>query len=133
MGALGSGAWRKPGRRKTVGSYWVLDANYLSAQGCLEPGWSGTCQFQGTDGNEAISIYLRAEAERLILFWRSYAAVSSASTAFDVEIVPIVRMPCRFGGSQVFFLCPGLNSKTPNSKTPARHPLHELVLAPMME
>jgi hypothetical protein len=122
MGALGSGAWRKPGRRKTVGSYWVLDANYLSAQGCLEPSWSGTCQFQGTDsnesGNEAISINLRADAERLILFWRSYAAVSSAGTAIDVEIIPIVRMPCRFGGSQVFFLCPGLISKTP-----ARHPL----------
>jgi hypothetical protein len=40
MGGLGSGRWKRPGR-KTVESCRVLDVNYLSAQGCLQPGWAG--------------------------------------------------------------------------------------------
>ena len=40
MGGLGSGGWKKPGRR-TGESCRVLDANYLSARGCLQPGGSG--------------------------------------------------------------------------------------------
>jgi hypothetical protein len=66
MGGLGSGVWKKR-RRKTVEACPLIDVNYLSARGCLQPGWSGTCQ--GVLYNEVISIDLRAEADQLHLSW----------------------------------------------------------------
>ena len=96
MGGFGSGRWKKRGR-KMVGSCWELDANYLSARGCLEPGWSG----QWTDGNEVASINLRAEAEQLHLSWRGGEREDVA------EIVPIVHVPCNLGGTRPYFICPG--------------------------
>ena len=61
MGGLGSGKWRRPGR-KTVDSYPALDANYLSIKGWLQPGRSGACQFFLGSGpnSEVIQISLRA-------------------------------------------------------------------------
>ena len=41
MGGLGSGAWEKH-NRQIVGSCCEIDANHLSAGGCLEPGQSST-------------------------------------------------------------------------------------------
>jgi hypothetical protein len=136
MGGWGSGRHRKPGYR-LVESCWVLDVNDLSARGCLQPGLFSTCRW--LDGNGGIfSIGMRYEAESgvgmLCLSWRSRhipgergAGESGAGKggAGDggasgnggqggeqgevTEIVPIVRSPCRFGGSQPFFLCPGVS------------------------
>ena len=91
MGGLGSGRWKKQGR-KTVESCRELDVNYLSAMGCLQPGWSSTCQW--ILGNEVASINLRAEAEQLHLSWRGGEREDVA------EIVPIVHVPCNLGGTR---------------------------------
>jgi len=128
MGGWGSGRRKEQGR-KTVGSCWELDANYLSAKGCLEPGWSGT--WQGTNnavyGNEVYSINLRAEAGQLYLSWHSRrrgvagrniitgegtdgGGTDGEEKCGDVTaagIIPIVHVPCRFGGSRPYFVCPG--------------------------
>jgi hypothetical protein len=102
MGGLGSGRWRDRGR-ETVESHRFLDVNRLSVMGCLRPGWSGTCHW--IDGNEVASISLRTEAERLHL---SYAVRVGDGAWEDVpEIIPIVWVPCRFGGSRAYFICPG--------------------------
>ena len=98
MGGLGSGRWKKQGR-KTVESCRELDVNYLSAMGCLQPGWSSTCQW--ILGNEVASINLRAEAEQLHLSWRGGEREDVA------EIVPIVHVPCNLGGTRRYFICPG--------------------------
>src|SRR6516225_5935521 len=77
MGGLGSGKWRRPGR-KTVDSYPALDANYLSIKGWLQPGRSGV--FLGSGPNsEVIQISLRAEVDHLCLSWR--VANTSSNTS----------------------------------------------------
>ena len=102
MGGLGSGRWKDRGR-KTVESYWVLDVNRLSEMGCLQPGLSSVCQW--TDANEVASINLRAEAERLHL---SYTVRVAGGEWEDVaEIIALVHVRCRFGGSRAYFICPG--------------------------
>ena len=81
----------------------MLDANHLSEMGCLRPGWSGTCQW--TDGNEVVSINLRAEAAGLHL---SYPVRVGGGEWEDMaETIPIVHLRCRFGGSRAYFICPG--------------------------
>src|SRR6516165_6837297 len=101
MGGLGSGR-RKDRARKTVESYWVLDVNQLSEKGCLRPGCSSTCQW--TDGNEVFSINLRAEAKRLHLYYPMRVGDMERGVT---DTIPIVHLRCRFGGSRVYFLCPG--------------------------
>ena len=110
MGGLGSGGWgigegRKKKHRRTVESCLVLDVNDLSARGCFQPGLFSTCQW--LDGSGGIfSIRLRYEAERLFLSYDHRVGGAEEVT----EIIPIVRSPCRFGGSRPFFLCPGNNA-----------------------
>ena len=106
MGGLLSGR-RKDRARKTVESYWMLDVDQLAKKGCLQPGWSGTCHClqpgwfgtcQWTDGNEVVSINLRAEAKRLDL---SYPVrVGSREWRNVTDTIAIVHLRCRFGGSR---------------------------------
>jgi hypothetical protein len=81
----------------------MLDVDQLAKNGCLQPGWSGTCQW--TDGNGAVSINLRTEANRLHL---SYPVRVGDREWRDVtDTIAIVHLPCRFGGSRAYFICPG--------------------------
>jgi hypothetical protein len=107
MGGLGSGR-RKDRARKTVESYLMLDANQLSEKGCLRPGCSSTCQW--IVNNEVASINLRAEAERLHL--RYTVRVGDGEREDMAETIPVVYLPCRFGGSRAYFICPGLGDGT---------------------
>src|SRR5262249_37658059 len=102
MGGPGSGRWKNRAR-KTLDSCLMLDINQLRGKGCLQPGRSSTCQW--TVGNEGFSINLRAEAEQLRL---SYTMRVGGEKCEDVaEVIPIVHLPCRFGGNRVYFNCPG--------------------------
>jgi hypothetical protein len=102
MGGLGSGRCKKQGR-ETVESYPSLDVSRLLVMGCLRPGWSGTCQWP--DGNEVTSIGLRVEAERLHLSYR--VPIGDGEWEEVADLVRLVRVPCRFGGSRPYFICPG--------------------------
>ena len=107
MGGPGSGRWKERGR-KTVESYRTLDVNELSEMGCLRPGWYSTCQW--INDNEVFSINLRAEAERLHL---SYTLrVGGGEWQAVAEVISIVHLPCRFGGSRAYFICPGPGDRT---------------------
>ena len=70
-GRLGSGR-RKNRARRTTESCPRLDVGYLSARGCLHPGWSGISQ--GILGNGATSFILVAEVGQLQLSWHSHLA-----------------------------------------------------------
>jgi hypothetical protein len=51
------------------------------------------------------NIKLCAEADRLFL---SYAVrVGDGKSEDMTETIPIVHLPCRFGGSRPYFICPG--------------------------
>jgi hypothetical protein len=104
MGGLGSGAWKKFGRRGTVDSCPALDVKALSAMGCLRPGGSGTYPSAGGGGVIA-SLRFRCEAGRLYL---SYA--TQAGDGERTESIPIVRVPCQYGGTRPYFVCPGAPS-----------------------
>jgi hypothetical protein len=111
MGGLGSGRW-KDRTRKTVESHLTVDINQLREKGCLRPGWSSTCQW--TDGNEVALVNLLAEADRLSL---SYTLrVRDGKSEDMTEIIPIVHLPCRFGGSRPYFICPGPTSGCANER-----------------
>jgi hypothetical protein len=119
MGSLGSGR-RKDRGRKTVESYWLLDVDQLAKKGCLRPGWSGTCQW--TDGNEVVSINLRAEAKRLHL---SYPVRVGAKEWRPVtDNIAIVHLSCRFGGSRAYFICPGPRGTDCGRRTTKLHLSH---------
>jgi hypothetical protein len=81
----------------------MLDVDQLAKKGCLRPGWSGTCQW--TDGNEVASINLRTEANRLHLSYPVW--VGDREWRLVTDTIAIVHLPCRFGGSRAYFICPG--------------------------
>jgi hypothetical protein len=105
MGGPGSGRW-KHRTRKTVECYRMLDINHLREKGCLRPGWSGACQWIVDEGAASIKLL----ADRLSL---SYTVQVWGGRWEDMaETIPIVHLPCRFGGSRPFFICPGPGNGT---------------------
>ena len=81
----------------------MVDINQLREKGCLRPGWSSSCQW--IVGNEVASINLLAEADRLSLSFT--LRVGDGKWEDMTEAIPIVHLPCRFGGSRPYFICPG--------------------------
>ncbi len=106
MGGYGSGRPSGFGRG-TVESCRSIDVNQLYKVGCLVPGWWGSWQWT-CDGEKVALINLHAETDCLRL---SYRVCIGGGEWEDVEeTVRIVRVPCRFGGSRPYFICPGVVS-----------------------
>jgi hypothetical protein len=104
MGGFGSG--RPNGStRDTVEACRAIDVNRLHREGCLRAGSVGGWQWT-RDGEKVASIALRTEANRLRL---SYRMQIGGGKWEDVEeTIRIVRVPCRFGGTRPYFICPGV-------------------------
>ena len=102
MGGFGSGRPRGSGRG-TVEAYHALDADRLHRAGCLRAGWAGGWQWG--DGEQGASVNLRAESDRLHLTYR--VRIGGGEWEDVAEAVPLVRVPCRFGGARAYFICPG--------------------------
>jgi hypothetical protein len=64
-------------------------------------GWQWT-----RDGEKVASINLRAEADRLHVSYR--VRICGGDWEDVTQIVSIVRVPCRFGGTRPYFICPGV-------------------------
>jgi hypothetical protein len=77
--------------------------NQLSEKGCLRPGCSSACQW--IVANEVFSIKLSAESERLHLSYN--VRVGDGKWQDVTEVISIVHLRCRFGGSRAYFICPG--------------------------
>ena len=91
MGGFGSGRPSGSGR-DTVESCRSIDVNRLHEEGCLPSGWGG---WQWTrDGDKVATITLRAEADRLHLFYR--VRIAGGEWEDVEETVRIVRVPGRF-------------------------------------
>lgn len=103
MGGLGSGRRSGWGRDKVE---WCksLEVNELRRRGCLSRGWAGTLQFW-RNGTQVGAIHIRAEQERIYLEYRIRSAGEDWKDV--VEAVGLARLPCRFGGKRLYFLCPG--------------------------
>jgi len=100
MGNSNSGRWGGT-RKATTESYLRLDIRYLSGKGCFRSDVSGNGSLSWTrNGNPAGSIGYSFEPDRITLHYRQR----------DQDIhqpITISRTPCHFGGSMVWFLCPG--------------------------
>ncbi|WP_459857628.1 hypothetical protein [Dongia sp. agr-C8] len=82
-----------------------IDVNRLHKTGCLQPGWRGGWQWTA-DGRKVASINLRTEADRLNLSYR--IRISGGEWEDVSETVRIVQVPCPFGGTRPYFICPGV-------------------------
>ena len=104
MGGFGSGRTSGFGRDK-VESCRSIDVNRLHKTGCLVAGWCGGWEWK-RDGERVAWISMRAEEGRLML---NYNVRSNGEEWQSVEEpVPIVRVPCRVGGTRPYFTCPGV-------------------------
>jgi hypothetical protein len=108
MGGFGSGR-RSCWGRCTVEDCRSIDVIRLHKAGCLAPGWSGGWEWT-RDGERVASITVCAGPDRLHLSYRVRVAGDDWE---DVdEPVRIVRVPCRFGGTRPYFICPGVVNGT---------------------
>jgi hypothetical protein len=104
MGGFGSGRQAGLGR-DTVETSRSLDVNRLHKTGCLRAGWAGGWHWT-RDGEKIESINLRAESDRLNLSYR--VRIADGEWEKITETVRIARVPCRFGGTRPYFICPGV-------------------------
>jgi hypothetical protein len=108
MGGFGSGRPSGSGR-STVEACRSIDVNRLHREGCLCGGWMGGWQWS-RDGEKVASINLRTDHDRLDLTYR--VRIGSGEWGDVTESIRIVRLPCRFGGTRPFFICPGVVNGT---------------------
>jgi hypothetical protein len=104
MGGFGSGRPSGFGR-DTVETCRSIDVNRLHKTGCLRRGWAGGWQWT-REGEKVASITLRTGVDRLHLSYR--VRIGGGEWEDVAETVRIVRVPCRFGGSRPYFICPGV-------------------------
>ena len=104
MGGFGSGRPSGYGRQ-IVEACRSIDVNRLHREGCLVPGWGGGWQWT-CDGEKVASINMRAEDDLLNLSYR--VRIADGDWEDVGETVRIVRVPCRFGGTRPYFICPGV-------------------------
>lgn len=109
MGGIGSGRPSGLGC-DTAESCRSIDVNRLHREGCLRPGWCGGWQWS-RNGERVASINLRAEEDRLHLTYR--VRIGGGDWKDVEETVRIVRVPCRFGGTRRYFICPGVVNGVP--------------------
>src|SRR5215469_15278148 len=105
MGGFGSTRWRWSTTKDTVESSRSLDINRLNRAGCLRSGYRGGWEWM-RDGRRLASIQLRRDGNALVL---SYRVRPAGGEWRDVEQpTQIIWMPCRFGGTRPYFVCPGI-------------------------
>ena len=102
MGGFGSGRPSGTGLGK-VESCRSIDVNKLNKAGILQPGYVQGWQWK-SDGKQVAQINMRAEVGWLHLSYR----VRIAGGAWECieEPIRIIRLPCSYGGSRPYFLCP---------------------------
>ncbi len=104
MGGIGSGRPSGTGREK-VEACRSIDVNQLRRAGCLRPGWCGGWEWK-RDGERVAWISMRSEETRLVLSYNYRRSGEEWQTI--EEPVRIVHVPCRFGGTRLYFICPGV-------------------------
>ena len=94
MGALGSGRWTRPSRKKTVTACVRLDIRQLVRDGALQPGTRLLVPALGW----------RLDVTDQGLF--SHGRASSSLESYVPQRLPVLWRACRFGGQRPIFQCP---------------------------
>ena len=95
MGGYGSGRRSNNPKIEDCNS---IDANQLNRDGCLKNGWYGTTTWS-RNGVKTSSIGMHASNDSLHLDY------SSKQPDSLIQHIRIERLPCRFGGTRVYFRC----------------------------
>jgi len=82
-----------------------INVNRLHRAGCLCAGWVSGWQWTH-EGEKVAWIDLRAEHEWLHLTYR--VRFGGGDWEDVAEVVRIVRVACRVGGTRLYFICPGI-------------------------
>jgi hypothetical protein len=105
MGGFGSTRWGCQRTRETTDRFPWLDVRILARCGALTPGVWWTTNWTAR-GQPSGSITHHAEADALILDYR-VKGLLDAEWQLVRERIPMERIPCHYGGSRPWFLCPG--------------------------
>jgi hypothetical protein len=100
MGGRGSGR-HNGAKKRRVEACVALDVNELRRTGALVPGVCGTLSWQ--EENSALLAF-RAKADALVLAY--FPGQFAASEAMEQRIA-LTCSPAKFGGTRVYFVCPG--------------------------
>jgi hypothetical protein len=107
MGGIGSGRWSTTVTRPTTEGLPRLDVRALARAGALAPGTAATLTW-----GETATVSTEAptdDPDHLTLRYRACAGLGRWT--FVQEPVSLTRTPCTFGGSRLWFTCPGCDAR----------------------
>jgi hypothetical protein len=99
MGGDGSGTWHRSKKKDLTDSRYEIDIRWLKKRGHLRIGATRILYWTRLNG-ESGSIEYRVEEDGLVLDVRNPQARNF------MQEISFARIPCRFGGMRLFFVCP---------------------------
>ncbi len=105
MGGYGSGRWSGYTKKATVEERRILDIATLRQRGFLRTGYTGNCRWSDWQGNEVASIGYAATGDAIRLYY-TIRRFNQEPEEVSYQ-VPVVWVPCNFGGQRPLFVCPG--------------------------
>ena len=110
MGGKGSGNYIKRGSKPTVETQTSLDLRLMKSKGCLYTGASGAI-FWSSGGQLGKKVNFLVERKRLVLEFR-YAPCGTNGSEMR-KIINFDRTSCNYGGTRMWFRCPGCQRRPP--------------------
>lgn len=107
MGGYGSSRWGMTLTRMTTAGLLRLDVCALARAGGLVPGKSATVTW---DGAASITTEVPFDAPDVVTL--AYSVRTSTESRVSInEQIPVLTTPCTFGGTRVWFACPGCGTR----------------------
>ena len=107
MGGYGSSRWGATVTRVSTEGLLRLDVRVLEREGCLRPGTSATVTWSGGP-----SIATKVAPEHPGIVTLRYLVRHGNEPCLSIqEDVALTRTRCTFGGTRVWFTCPGCGTR----------------------
>lgn len=107
MGGCGSTRWEMTVTRRSTEGFLRLDVRHLARNGCLRPGTSAAITW-----GPATSITAEVGRERPDAVTLRYVVHRGNTPCLSMnETVSLTKTPCTFGGSRIWFCCPGCGGR----------------------
>ena len=107
MGGHGSGRWGTAVTRMTLEGLPRLDVRVLARAGGLVPGTSATVTWGGA---ASITTEVPFDDPHVVILAYCIRTHPNGRLSFN-EQIPLLTTPCTFGGTRVWFACPGCGAR----------------------
>lgn len=107
MGGYGSSRWGVTVTRVSTENLLRLDVRVLAREGCLQPGMSATVAW---DSGTSITTEVMGERSNVVVL-RYLVRSGNRSRLSMQEDISLMRTPCTFGGTRIWFVCPGCSTR----------------------